>query len=155
MGAGRTPGRERELRHRARRRPAGRRLREVGRVGGLGGGEQIYAVRFIGDTGYVVTFRQVDPLYTLDLSDPAEPRVVGELKIPGYSAYLHPVGEGLLLGIGQDATATGQTLGRPRLALRRLRPGESDASRRAVARRALQLSEMEYDHHAFSFFPQH
>ena len=75
----------------------------------------------------------------VDLSDPADPRVVGELKIPGYSAYLHPVGEGLLLGIGQDATGDGPDARRPRLALRRLRPGEPDASRRAVARRALQL----------------
>ena len=90
---------------------AGDRLVEVGRVGGIGRGEQIYAVRFIGDAGYVVTFRQVDPLYTLDLSDAAEPRVVGELKIPGYSAYLHPVGDGLLLGIGQDANSDGITSG--------------------------------------------
>ncbi len=89
----------------------GEKLTRVGRVGGLGRTEQIYAVRFMGDVGYVVTFRQTDPLYTLDLSDPTEPRVVGELKIPGYSAYLHPVGEGLLLGVGQDADASGQTQG--------------------------------------------
>ena len=57
----------------------------VGRVGGLGRGERIYAVRFMGDTGYVVTFRQVDPLYTLDLSNPPQPAVLGELKIPGFS----------------------------------------------------------------------
>ena len=54
----------------------------------------------------MVTFRQTDPLYTIDLADPKAPRVVGELKILGYSAYLHPVGDGLLLGIGQDATDT-------------------------------------------------
>src|SRR4029453_8083877 len=60
-------------------------LQYVGSVGGLGEGEQIYAVRFIGTVGYVVTFRQVDPLYTLDLSNPRSPSVVGELKIPGYS----------------------------------------------------------------------
>jgi len=68
-------------------------------------------VRFVGTTGYVVTFRQVDPLYTLDLSKPDAPRVVGELEIPGYSAYLHPVGDGLLLGIGQEATGAGQRQG--------------------------------------------
>ena len=83
------------------------RLEKVGQVGGLGRGERIYAVRFIGDRGYVVTFRQTDPLYTLDLADPAHPRVRGELKILGYSAYLHPVGEHELLGIGQDATPEG------------------------------------------------
>ena len=60
-----------------------------------------------GDTGFVVTFRQVDPLYTLDLSDPRAPRVVGELKVPGYSAYLHPVGDGLLLGVGPGRDGRG------------------------------------------------
>ncbi|HET8952814.1 MAG TPA: beta-propeller domain-containing protein [Solirubrobacteraceae bacterium] len=87
------------------------KLVQVGEVGGLGQGERIYAVRYIGDTGFVVTFRLVDPLYTLDLSDPAKPRKVGELKVPGYSAYLHPVGDGLLLGVGQDATLEGRRTG--------------------------------------------
>ncbi|HEX9774592.1 MAG TPA: beta-propeller domain-containing protein [Actinomycetota bacterium] len=86
-------------------------LERIGRVGGLGKGEQVQAVRFIGDLGYVVTFRQVDPLYVVDLSDPADPRVAGELKIPGFSSYLHPVGDGLLLGVGQNATKEGQSLG--------------------------------------------
>jgi uncharacterized secreted protein with C-terminal beta-propeller domain len=59
----------------------------------------------------VVTFRQTDPLYTIDLSDPANPVVTGELKITGYSGYLHPVGPDRLLGVGQEATAEGQTIG--------------------------------------------
>ncbi|MCD6725643.1 MAG: beta-propeller domain-containing protein, partial [Solirubrobacteraceae bacterium] len=87
------------------------RLAQVGRIDGLGRGERIYAVRFIGDAGYVVTFRQVDPLYTLDLSEAERPRVAGELEITGYSAYLHPLGDGLLLGVGQDATEQGLRLG--------------------------------------------
>ncbi len=86
-------------------------LVQVGLVDGLGKGEQIFAVRFMGDIGYVVTFRQTDPLYTVDLSDPNSPRVMGELKIPGFSTYLHPVGDGLLLGVGQDATDEGITTG--------------------------------------------
>jgi len=86
-------------------------LSQVGMVDGLGVGEQIYAVRFIGDVGYVVTFRQTDPLYTVDLSDPAAPRVVGELKITGYSAYLHPAGDGRLIGVGQEATTEGRATG--------------------------------------------
>lgn len=86
-------------------------LEVVGRVGGLGKGEQIFSVRFIGDVGYVVTFRQTDPLYTIDLSDPTNPTVEGELKILGYSAYLHPLGDGLLLGVGQDADDNGRTKG--------------------------------------------
>jgi hypothetical protein len=69
---------------------------------GIGKGEQLYAVRFMGAVGYVVTYKKVDPLYVLDLTDPRAPRVTGELKVPGYSAYLHPIGDGRLLGIGQD-----------------------------------------------------
>ena len=79
------------------------RLEEVGKVTGLGRTESIFAVRFAGDVGYVVTFRQVDPLYVLDLSDPTDPREVGELKIPGFSRYLHPLSGGLLFGVGRDA----------------------------------------------------
>lgn len=89
----------------------GNELVQVGFVDGLGKGEQIFAVRFMGDVGYVVTFRQVDPLYTVDLSDPTDPTVLGELKIPGFSTYLHPVGDGQLLGIGQDASDEGVTTG--------------------------------------------
>ncbi len=84
-------------------------LVETGRVAGLGKGEQIRAVRYFGDIAAVVTFRQTDPLYLLDLS--GEPRVVGELKVPGFSTYLHPLGNGLLMGLGQDATSTGQVSG--------------------------------------------
>ncbi|MFC5751770.1 beta-propeller domain-containing protein [Actinomadura rugatobispora] len=89
----------------------GRALREIGKVDGLGKGERIYSVRFIGTTAYVVTFRQVDPLYVIDLKDPARPRVTGELKITGYSAYLHPVAGGRLLGVGQEASTDGRTRG--------------------------------------------
>jgi uncharacterized secreted protein with C-terminal beta-propeller domain len=79
-------------------------LRQLGQVGGLGrqDNESIKAVRFIEQRGYVVTFRQSDPLYVLDLRDAAAPKIVGELKIPGYSGYLHPIGENLLLGVGQS-----------------------------------------------------
>ena len=87
------------------------RLVRTGRVDGLGKGEQIKAVRWLGGRAVVVTFRETDPLYTLDLTDPARPRVEGELKIPGYSAYLHPVGDDLLLGLGHHATRRGTDLG--------------------------------------------
>ncbi|MBW3603963.1 MAG: beta-propeller domain-containing protein [Actinobacteria bacterium] len=92
-------------------RQRGSRLEQVGHVGDLGRGERIFAVRYAGDVGYVVTFRQIDPLYTLDLSDPTDPRVLGELKIPGYSAYLHPIGDDHLLGVGQGADRDGQVRG--------------------------------------------
>ena len=74
-------------------------------VGGLGPGDRVYAVRMIGDTGYVVTFKRVDPLYTIDLHDPAKPRLLGKLELPGYSSYLHPISDSLLLGIGQNVDA--------------------------------------------------
>jgi Beta propeller domain len=77
-------------------------------------GEQVYAVRFLSDRAYVVTFRRTDPLYVIDLADPSDPKVAGELKTNGYSDYLLPVGpegSGLLLGVGKDATATGLVQG--------------------------------------------
>lgn len=92
-------------------RPDGDRLAIVGQVGGLGKGETIQSVRYIGTIGFVVTFRQTDPLYALDLSDPTSPRVVGELKVPGFSAYLHPIEGDRLLGVGQDATEDGVRIG--------------------------------------------
>lgn len=77
-------------------------LKVAGKVIDLAKGEAIYAVRFIGDKGYVVTFRQIDPLFVLDLSDPEDPYVVGELKIPGFSDYLHPWGKHYLIGFGME-----------------------------------------------------
>ncbi len=130
-------------------RPSGADLEQISSISGLGKGEQIYSVRFIDDVGYVVTFRQVDPLYVLDLSDPANPVLDGELKIPGYSAYLHPVGDGLLLGVGQDATDEGRTTG-TQLSL-------FDVSDPANPQRISTLpiggqSEVEWDHKAFLFW---
>jgi uncharacterized secreted protein with C-terminal beta-propeller domain len=86
-------------------------LRQLGQVGGLGrqDNESIRAVRFIEERGYIVTFRQTDPLYVLDLRNAAAPKVLGELKIPGYSGYLHPIGENLLLGVGQSGLTSGNS----------------------------------------------
>ena len=83
----------------------------VGSVGDMGRGERIFAVRYVGDVAYVVTFRQTDPFYTVDLSDPTTPVVRGELKITGYSGYLHPVAPNRVLGVGQEATDEGRTTG--------------------------------------------
>ena len=79
----------------------------VGKVENLAKGELIESVRFVGDMAYVVTFRQTDPLFVIDLSDPENPTVKGELKIPGFSEYLHPITENLIVGVGQDGTQTG------------------------------------------------
>jgi inhibitor of cysteine peptidase len=77
-------------------------LRTTGSVTDLGAQEKIYSARFIEDKGYLVTFRQIDPFFVLDLSDPANPEKSGELKIPGYSSYLHPIARNVILGIGQE-----------------------------------------------------
>lgn len=86
-------------------------LRPRGSVTGLGIDEDIQSVRWFDDFAVVVTFRQVDPLYTISFEVPDRPRLLGELKIPGFSAYLHPLGGGRLLGLGQDATLRGEQLG--------------------------------------------
>lgn len=127
-------------------------LLKAGQVSGLGKGERIYAVRFMGDMGYVVTFRQVDPLYTVDLSRPTRPRVAGELKITGYSAYLHPVGDGLLLGVGQEATPQGRRQG----AQVSLFDVSNPARPKRVSKRLLgkSWSSVEWDHHAFLYWPK-
>lgn len=77
-------------------------LSVTGSVTGMGETERIYAVRFVGDRGYVVTFRRIDPFHVLDLSDPTDPTEKGELELPGYSSYLHPLGDDRVLGIGEE-----------------------------------------------------
>ncbi len=86
-------------------------LQIVGEIIGIAKGETIKSVRFTGDTGYVVTFEQTDPLFVIDLADPNNPVIKGELKIPGFSAYLHPAGDGLLLGVGVVGDENGQNGG--------------------------------------------
>lgn len=133
-------------------RQSGEDLLQIGQVGKLGKGEEIQGVRFIGKAGYVVTFRQTDPLYAIDLSDPTKPVTVGELKIPGYSAYLHPVGEDLLLGVGYDGDDVGQLLG--------LQLSLFDVSDLAAPKRIQQAplgeafgwSEAVFDPHAFLYW---
>jgi uncharacterized secreted protein with C-terminal beta-propeller domain len=127
-------------------------LDPVGRVGNLGRGQRVYAVRFVGAAAYVVTFKQVDPLYTVDLADPARPRVLGELELPGYSAYLHPIGKDLLLGVGQDVSAEGRPLG-TQLSLFDVSDLRHPA-RIAHATLGQGWSESESDHHAFLYWPR-
>lgn len=79
-------------------------LNKKGSIIDLGLTERIYSARFIGDKGYLVTFRQIDPFYVLDLKNPSNPKVAGELKIPGYSGYLHPLSEDKILGLGQEGS---------------------------------------------------
>ncbi len=82
-------------------------LEEIGKIENLANDERIYSVRFIGKIGYIVTFKQIDPLFVIDLSDPTNPVVKGELKIPGYSSYLHPYDENHIIGIGYNTKDNG------------------------------------------------
>jgi uncharacterized secreted protein with C-terminal beta-propeller domain len=131
-------------------------LHVIGSVAGLAAGERIYSVRFVGRQAYVSTFRQVDPLFVIDLGDPLRPRVVGELKVPGFSTYLHPLDATHLLGIGRDVDSeTGRVRG--------LQLSIFDVSDPAVPRRAATYtfdgddweswSPALWDHHAIAWFP--
>jgi uncharacterized secreted protein with C-terminal beta-propeller domain len=138
---------------------AGKDLEIVGGITDLAFSERIYSVRFVGDRGYLVTFRQTDPLFTIDLSDPANPEVKGILKIPGYSSYLHPIADDLVIGVGRDATETGQVRGvqvslfdvsdmeNPKRLHTRTFGSQGDWSWNS-------WTAAEWDHHAFSYFPE-
>jgi hypothetical protein len=133
-------------------RQTGDELVQIGQVGGLGKGEEIQGVRFIGGVGYVVTFRQTDPLYTIDLHDPTKPAMVGELKIPGYSAYLHPIADDLILGVGYDGTEEGQLT---TLQLSLFDVSDLKAPKRvqqAALGEAFGWSEAVFDHKAFLYW---
>ncbi len=127
-------------------------LRQVGAVTGFAPGEQIYAARFLGDEGYVVTFRQIDPLFTFDLSVPSAPRLMGELEMPGFSSYLHPVGDDHLLGVGMDGDEEGNIRG---LSVNLFDVSDLTAPAR-VAQRVLTSDDWSWsaalwDHHAFTY----
>lgn len=134
----------------------GNTLDVVGSVTGLAPGEQLYAVRFDGDTAYLVTFLQTDPLFAIDLSDPTSPTVQGELVIPGFSNYLQTVGEGLLLGIGQEREP-GTWNTRMHVSLFDVSDG---ADLRLIERQFLDetaqwsSSQAQFDHHALLYSPQ-
>jgi hypothetical protein len=126
-------------------------MRLAGHVTGLGPAERIYSVRFMGPAGYVVTFRQTDPLYTVDLSDPAQPRVRGSVALTGYSAYLHPASGTRLIGIGRQADAMGH-VGGTQVSLFDV----SDLAapiRMATFALTAAVSSAEFDPHAFLYWP--
>lgn len=129
----------------------GESLVQTGIVDGLGRGEQIYSVRFIGPRAYVVTFRQTDPLTVIDLSDPAEPVVSGHLELTGYSAHLQPAGDGKLIGIGQDVSGSGRTRG-TQISLFDV---TDPAAPRRLARHVVEggQSGAEWDPHALLYWP--
>jgi uncharacterized secreted protein with C-terminal beta-propeller domain len=131
----------------------GRDFVTLGSVTGIAPGEDLKAVRFIDDQAFVVTFEQVDPLFVIDLADPRNPRITGELKIPGFSSYLHPMEEGRLFGIGQ-----GDTWNTSKLSLFDVSDPAAPAEVDAVTLGGPDgwaSSEAAWDHHAFAWFASH
>lgn len=136
-------------------RDTGGRLEEVGRVDGIAPGEDIRAVRFDGARGFVVTFKKTDPLFVLDLAEPAAPAIAGELKVPGFSTYLHLVDPGHLLTLGFDAADQGDFAWFTGFQLQLF--DVADPAAPALAYRELigtrgSTSEAATDHLAFNYF---
>jgi hypothetical protein len=128
-------------------------LATVGKLDGLGSGEKIYSVRFEGDLAYVVTFNQVDPLYVIDLSNPLQPSLAGQVSLSGYSSFLQPLSAGLLLGVGQ---AVDQTLAPQGLQVEVFNVSDP-TSPSLVSQQQLSAgasSAAEYDPHALLWWPQ-
>ena len=128
-------------------------LETVGQTPGLAEGERIFSARFLGDLAYLVTFRQVDPLFAIDLSDPAKPTVLGELKIPGFSDYMHPLGDGHLLTIGRDVDEDTQRDNGTALQIFDVtNPAEPMLAHKALVGEG--YSEANHNHKAFNFYAE-
>ncbi|MDF1564540.1 MAG: beta-propeller domain-containing protein [Deltaproteobacteria bacterium] len=127
--------------------PGTNQLRMVGMVPELVENEEVYAVRFIGEKAYVVTFRQIDPLFIVDLTDPRRPEVKGELEIPGFSNYLHPIDADHLLGIGLDGSV--------QVSLFDVSDDMNPVRDSQLVLPNTGWSEAQNDHHAFNFFAPH
>ena len=126
-------------------------LKVEGLLSGLGKeGETIKSVRFMGNKAYLVTFKTTDPLYTIDLSNPKAPKKMGELQVDGYSAYLHPIGENQLLGIGQNSDENGRRTG-VKIELFDISDFEHPSSQDSISLPENSYSELEYNHKALAF----
>ena len=132
------------------------KLVKAGQSDELAKGERIFSARFLGNKGYVVTFRQVDPLFTFDLSDPEHPRKVGELKVPGFSSYIHPLDENHLLTIGEYVPENSNDWRQRAVKLSLFDVTDLAHPREAFTQlvgNAYGWSEALWEHKAFNFFP--
>jgi uncharacterized secreted protein with C-terminal beta-propeller domain len=126
-------------------------LEVLDKLEGLALGEQIFSTRFIGDRLYMVTFRQVDPFFVIDLSNPNDIKELGKLKIPGFSRYLHPYDDDTIIGIGRDATATGRQEGLKISLFDVANPEKPVEKAKWVADDDYSQSTAEWEHKAFLF----
>lgn len=134
---------------------SGTELVIAGSVTGIEPDESIYSTRFQGDRGYMVTFRQIDPLFTFDLSDPYRPRLVGELEVTGFSNYLHPFGDDRLLAVGEEISPEGMNEGL-QVSVFDVRDFDDPQLEDREVVDGMGWSEAQYDHHAFTFYePTH
>lgn len=120
----------------------------IGKIENLAPDERVYSVRFDGEIGYFVTFRQVDPLFAVDLSNPAHPVVLSELKIPGFSEYLHPFADGLLFGLGKDADEESGRVGSLKLSMFDVSDPSNVSEINKLIISDLYYSEASYNHKA-------
>jgi hypothetical protein len=132
---------------------SGANLTQVGSLSGIAPGERLYAVRFVGDVGFAVTFEQIDPLFTIDLSDPTTPEILGELEVTGFSTYLHPVDGDQLLALGLEIDPDGNTV--EGLAVSWFDVSDLQApalfDRLVFSGHGWSWSEALYDHHAITY----
>jgi hypothetical protein len=117
-------------------------------------GESIYGARFVGDKAYVVTFRRTDPLYVIDVKTPTEPKIVGELQVPGFATYLHPVGENYLFSLGQNADENGRVTGIKTELIDVSNPAKPTSVRSLLFGSNAANAEALYDLHAVAVLPQ-
>ncbi len=117
-------------------------------------GESIYGARFVGDKAYVVTFRRTDPLYVIDVKNPVEPKIVGELQVPGFATYLHPVGENYLFSLGQNADENGRVTGIKTELIDVSNPAKPTSVRSLFIGSNASNAEALYDLHAVAVLPQ-
>ncbi len=128
-----------------------------GRVEGIAPNERLYAARFLGPRGYLVTFLQIDPLFVLDLSDPAAPALIGELKVPGFSDYLHPLGANRLIGVGRTVKSLGNVavVNAVQLSLfDTTDPGNPTLVQQLELGGSGSWTDVSYTHKAFTFLPE-
>lgn len=130
-------------------------MNKIGQIEGLGKTERIYSVRFIGDRVYMVTFRQTDPFYVIGLNDPTNPELLGELKIPGFSSYLHPISDNLILGVGKDADPENGITEGVKVAVFDVSDVSSPIEKgKLILGERWSNSQVLYDHKAFTFNPK-
>ncbi len=132
--------------------PRAHELKLVGTIDPIVENESIFAVRFVGDHGYVVTFQQIDPLFVIDLSDPRWPEVRGQLEVPGFSNYLHPMDDTHLLAIGAEG---GWGQGNVQVSIFDVSDDRNPALASRLTLPESASSDAQYDHHAFNYFAPH